>query len=395
MEATGVTFEEHPHYLNESFDRDLAQSQLRLLIDDIQAATKQQARLNEESDKLAQTLKDLEFNLEELKVEREQLSAPVDRRSHSDLSQFFAYLARLEEREVETRARLDGHKQLTTDLSHQRNKLAQRNKKLKAERDALAAKLDDEQQLLTDSQEALGEVDQSVMKANDENEFLVTRCGELKAELEERSEALRNGEMARADELASLEKQLKQELADLRKEVDAAHKDYKIEVRKRQKAIDAARAECDKNVSVSAWKAERETLKAKLKRLRTALATEQRQSEVAQKRDRELAQRLEEMTGSQDGDSARSRAVVCAEIAQRKKLNDDEEGRSELLAEEKYRTELEAQMRLVEQTFAEFERARQDQIGSLTAELDGSASRGYLETLYDELKRLQTKASSV
>lgn len=387
--------EMHSQLLNSSFDRDLAESQLRLLIDDIQAATKQQARLNEESDKLAQNLKDLEFNLEELKVERDSLAAPPDRPHQSDTSEFFAYLARLEEREIETRARLDSHKQLTSDLSHQRNKLTQRNKKLKAERDALAAKLDDEQQLLTDSREALDDVDQSVMRANDENEFLIGRCHELKTELEERSEALRTGEMARADELAAREKELKEELATLRLSVDAAHKKYTTTMREGQKAIDAARAECDKNVSVASWRSERETLKAKLKRLRASLVAEQRQNELAQKRDRELAQRLEEMTGSPDGDSSRARAIIAAETAQRRKENDDPDTRDELRAEERYRGELEVQMRVIEQTVAEFEANRQEQVSSLSAELDGCTSRGYLETLYEELKQLQARASAI
>ena len=386
--------ETQAQYLNESFDKQLAVSQLALLNDDILAAEKQLARLNQEKDQLARTLDDLKFNFDELSVERDKLAAPPDRAS-TDISQFFQYLSRLEEREVETRARLESHKQLGADLAHQRNILTQRNKKLHAELEALATKLDDEQQLLTDSQEVLNEVDVAVQKENEENEFLVERCNELKAELESRSEALKTGEMARADELAGVERELKAELEQLRRQVEEARQEYRTAVREGQKAINAAHAECDESSSVAKWKSNREVLKAKLKRLRTALASEQRTSELTQKRDQELAQKLEEMTGSPEGDSERARAVVAAEIEDRKDNGQHEDEEAELKAEQRYAEELEAQLELVKNTAAEFEAARGEQIAGLGCELDACAGHGYLETLYAELKHLQTKVAGV
>jgi chromosome segregation ATPase len=108
------------------FALDLSESQLQLLNSDIDAANKQLLILRSECELLSQTLKDLEFNLDELTVEQRELSAqepaPV-----AGQRQFFDYLSSLETRESDDSARLESHRRLQTDLLHQLNRLKQEN----------------------------------------------------------------------------------------------------------------------------------------------------------------------------------------------------------------------------------------------------------------------------
>jgi hypothetical protein len=129
----------------------------------------------------------------------------------------------------------------------------------------------------------------------------------------------------------------------------------------------------------------------KLRKAKEALMSEERKEVQAEKRDRELAKRLFELTGSEDGNSEKVKQRLSAEIAARKELaaarRRDRE--TEMAVEEEYGKQLVDEMRLIDRSLVEFEQYRKTVLDGLKDELINCGNSGYLDMLKRELRALQ------
>lgn len=385
--------EAHSQSHAESFRANLAANQLALLVDDIQAANKQRDQLHQELNTLTQELTDLEFNLTELQVEKEQFESNRD--EYAEGGDFFGYLAGLEQREVETRGQLEGHKQLSGELAHQINRLTQKNKKLVNELQLLRARFTQEKETLDDSKDVMSDLELKLTNKEDENSFLVQQCDHMHDELIQRSSSLKKTETERAWQLNQEYAQKKEELRAAQKENDEVHYLFQKKERDAQKILNERRAGCSKAMSVSSWKAERGALVAKLKKTKTAIFSEKRTQELAIKRDRELAEKMMALTGSESGDNDKTRAMLFAEIETNKNRVDVQENNADIEREMAYHEDLLRELDLLNQSAKMFKRVSNEQLASLREELEICSNNGYLEMLREELKALQSQVSNM
>jgi hypothetical protein len=136
-------------------------------------------------------------------------------------------------------------------------------------------------------------------------------------------------------------------------------------------------------------------LTAKLKKLKTALFSEQRTAEMAKKRDEELAAKLKSLTGAEDGDSEFVRQILASEIASLGERATSRESQEDIETEQAFRIELTQELTIAEQSIAAFEKYRKETLEALNGELMQCEKKGYLEMLREELHALQTELASL
>lgn len=373
----------------ESLEIQQAKRELDLLGDDIIAARRQHKVLREESDQLSHNLKNLEFRVEELTVEREQLEPD---QSMATTDHFFEYLSFLEQSEIEGNGRLDGQRKLSAEFAHQINGMLQKRKKQEAERDRLKAALENERQVLLDSNDALIELQGQVATKTSENEFLIEKCEELKEELTARGNESQTKSVEKDLTLRQTVKKLKEDLLMKRQEADKKHRELGRMVHEGEKRAALRRSETERAVSVSSWRAERSVMLAKLKKLKTTLFSEQRTRDMSVKRDKDLADKLQELTGSATCESDRVKAVLAAELKSHTKVEGS--GSSKIDKEKTHSDVLNDSLQVAIDSLATFEDYKTNKLGSLNDELAQSMNRGYLDMLRDELAVLQSRLVS-
>ncbi|OHS95276.1 hypothetical protein TRFO_02285 [Tritrichomonas foetus] len=392
----------------QSFEDEKTEGKMLLLLDDIDVAKKQLSLLKEESESLSTKLKDLEFHLDELNLERDSLSVAPEPLSQTGStkspnqessnnysenaeSKFFPYLNSLENRLTESEGRLEGHRQLTSELNHQLNKLNQTNKKLKAEFEQILSQSNQEDDAFRVSTDTLEDLEMQLDEKTKENEFLLQKCDALKTELEERTEQIQNSLLAHHDELRKVYQEKEKTLTSLRKRSSELRGDSARLEKRLQEELKAHRENHEKNSQVNSWKSERGILKTKLKNLKTQLLTEQGNLESSQKRDQELDQKYVNLLGEDHnhGECELARKCIIASIKDSNEAKDDPSFAREMEYERDYTEQLNEEMKKIENSLRVFREYREAQLISLNEELNGCAQKGYIKLLKEEFAELQ------
>jgi chromosome segregation ATPase len=374
------------------FDRECCESQLCLLKSDTLAATAQRDQLDCELGSLSESLEGLKSRLDGLNAESSKL-ATGDPPESEDSTKFFTYLNALETREVENRARLEGHRQLQGNLRHQITLLGQQNAKLSSEFARLSAKADADEDAVKKLQDEMADLQTQIDRESGEGEFLASKSDDLKSELFQRSEDLKRSgdDHGIREELRKREEELRQ----LRAKTAQLRAKQRAGERAGAARLSAKAQEREKAGGLSAWWATRSALMDKLRRLRTELASETRAAALAEKRDHDLGEKLRTLTGEADGDSARARRVLMAEIAGEREAKRQAVVESDIQCEEEYTREIAQQLRIADASMKEFEAHREEAVGALQQELMQCEKTGYIAMLREELAALQADAAKL
>lgn len=380
----------------QSFEDEKDESKLLLILDDIEASKKQIDSLEKERKKLSKDLKDLNFVLDELKVQKNLLSTVPKPLASSENAQdpekkFFPFYNSLENRETELEARLEGNRQLTADLNHQFNYLQQQNKNLKAELKRIEDEAAKEEDDFSVSNNDLIDLNIKLDNSTKENEFLLQKCEELKSELEERDSHLKDSVMVQFEELTAQYKEDQQILAELKKSSKALQSEINKFDKLSQANYDSEKEKSAKEQAINHWKADRSVLKDKLKNLKTQLFSIQKNIEESQKRDVELEDKYSKLLGEEheSGQCELARKCLLASINQANEEKEAVLSSKDFDYETDYTTQLSKETECIDKSLKIFHQYRDSQLESLNQELTQCSQYGFLTLLKEELEELQ------
>jgi hypothetical protein len=382
-------------FCENAMDEDAIDFELRTLEDSISWATKQAALLATDQEKLETRLRDLDFNMHELQAELEQLKSSGEPPLPEGYSPFFTYLNSLENKEVEGKARVEGLKQLESELSHQLNRLRQQYKTLSAQFAQMTDQFTADSNSILASQNILTDLNARSSEQDSANEFLVTKADELKSELIQRTEQLKGSDANRRESLQAMYTKVQDQWAAIRTEAKHWKGRLAAVERSTQSAIDAKIAELERLRGVASWMTDRSVQLARLKKLRTALRSERRTQELAEKRDKDLMELLKAASGANDGDSPRARRIVAAEIDRHRQSAQTAAVQSDIESELDYGRELATRLAIASESLAQFEAFREETLTLLGEELAGCEKAGYLEMLREEMNALRRESAKV
>ena len=343
----------------QSFEDEKDESKLLLILDDIEASKKQIDSLEKEKKKLSKDLKDLNFVLDELKVQKNLLSTVPKPLASSENAQdpeknFFPFYNSLENRETELEARLEGNRQLTADLNHQFNYLQQQNKNLKAELKRIEDEAAKEEDDFSVSNNDLIDLNIKLDNSTKENEFLLQKCEELKSELEERDSHLKDSVMVQFEELTAQYKEDQQILAELKKSSKALQSEINKFDKLSQANYDSEKEKSAKEQAINHWKASK-------------LLGEEHES----------------------GQCELARKCLLASINQANEEKEAVLSSKDFDYETDYTTQLSKETECIDKSLKIFHQYRDSQLESLNQELTQCSQYGFLTLLKEELEELQ------
>jgi chromosome segregation ATPase len=323
------------------------------------------------------------------------MTSPATSPPHAGDRQFFIYLNSLETRENENQARLEAHRRLTADLSHQISRLHQQNKKLLSKFTLLQDQVINEEESVASSRDILVDLQTRLDDVERENEFVARKCDEMKDEMVERNDALKFAAFTKNTDLHTQVAATQAELASAKTRARDARSSYRRKKNQLEEEITKKTAELETVRSVASWHTERGILTARLKKLKSALFSEQRTIEMAKKRDQDLAGKLDKLTGNEEGDSQFVRQVLAAELGEFEASEDSNTPEEDLLTEQEFGRELQVELKIAKESIEAFEKYRKDTLEALNGELVQCQKKGYLLLLREELNALQRELASL
>ncbi|OHT00670.1 hypothetical protein TRFO_32581 [Tritrichomonas foetus] len=385
----------------QSFEEEKAKGRLLLLLDDIEAATKQLSSLENESESLSTKLKDLEFHLDELNLEKDLLSTPPKPLSQAENEdaegKFFPFLNSLENRHTAALGNIEGQKQLASELGHQLSRLGQQNKKLKAEFELVESQLKAEELSLRESNDTLEDLEIQLDEKVKENEYLLKRCEDLKEELDERNDTIQNSIIAQADQLREIYREKQQQLSDIRRRSAELRGDLARLEKQQQEDLQNTKQSVKRGSQVGAWRNERAILKNKLKTLKTQYLNEQKNIESSSKRDKELQYKFAKLLGEDhnNGECELARKCIIANIEDTNAVKEAPVANKDLEYERDYTIQLEGELSRIKKSIAVFTECRENQLKALNEELDGCTQKGYIKLLREEFADIQAQLNKL
>ena len=379
----------------EHFEERKKNGQLNLIIDDIEAATKQLNHLNAEHEELSCKLQNSQDKIKELTKEKESLEnfEGSQEIQQPDENNFFAFFGSLETREVECTARIEGQKQLTGELNHNLNALKQKNAKFKKEYELVASQLEEEENALRESNDILKDLEIKLDEKIKENETVLQQCENLKEELDERNQHIQSKLEPKNDELRQIYQQKTEELKKLRSESNKLHgRMYKTE-KFQHDALQNAKEKMSRDSLVSAWKVDRSLLKNQLQKLKASLYNVQKNLESSIKRENDLEQKYCDLLGDDHnfGNCEYARKCVLASINSSYEAPENNVPTIEFDYEQDYTQELQDKLAAIENSYRVFDEYRESILSSLNEELHGCSQFGYIKLLQEEYAELQSQ----
>lgn len=386
----------------QSFEDEKDEAKLLLILDDIEASKKQIDSLEKEKKSLTKQLTDINFHLDELKVQKNLLSSSPKPLASTETTQdaeahFFAFYNSLENRESELDGRLEGNRQLTANLNHQLNQLQQKNKSIKAELQRIEQEATKEDDQFSVSNNDLVDLNMKLDETTKENEFLLQKCEELKNELEERDSHLKENVLVQYEELTNRYKRDQEILADLKKQSENLRKSANRFDKKSQDLIDSKKDECNRAFTINQWKTDRSILKDKLKNLKTQLYSLQRNLEDAQRRDDDLEDKYAKLLGKEHnfGECELAKKCLLQSISHSDEEKETVTSSKDYDYEVEYTEQLSKEQECIDKSLEIFHQYRDNQISSLNQELTQCSNYGFLTLLKEELEELQKQLLSL
>lgn len=387
---------------NDEWDAQIQERRLSLVNEDIEAAKKQIASLQRQKKDLTKTCLDLEFRLDELRSNLEELqnlnqnTNQEDEENEADVEgTFFTLLSELESEEAALKGEIQSYKDLQKSLGHDRATLANTNKRMQKELDSDKQKLESAQDTLTVSKNVLNQMQLEYDTKSTELENLIQSCSRLQNEEISLNEELMKHSDNVVNELKQIEKERKAEYEEELKREERLKKDLNATQRKMQSQVDNMNKKLIKEQSISSWRSDRSIITNKLRKAKQQIILEQQSLSTAKKRKENLENEIKRLLGEEDpGDATgvRAKQLVRAEIdslePQTQFDNDDEK-----TIEYDYNRDLLSQLELIENSLLIFKSHREETLLSLQNEFQECTQQGYLKLLKSEMNELQSIVS--
>lgn len=372
--------------------------EMKLVCDDISVAQRQLSILHNQIDKLQAQKSDLEFNANELELALETYQNTEENEEEHNQPQegtFFTLLSQLEVSEAALTSEIKALKEHKHDLKHQQTKYKSENQILKNRLKIDQDRIETHEQQLVNERNRLLHLDTVFNDQYNEYQELV----DISQKLEDESSRLTNELLSHK---ANLVEQLKSDIREREKELERLRKthtelqnQYNKHERDSQKRIQEKKLEKQNIDKINSWMHDRTILIGRLRKTKTQLSNELKNLEAAKKREADIKQKFKALVGEEDpgdGTGVRARQMVQAELDQIAD-NAPTDLDQEIQIEQEYGTDLDIQLKKIEDSFKLFENHRKETINSLQLELDECSQDGYLVLLKSELTELQHSMS--
>lgn len=375
------------------FSDQVAERKLKLVDDDIVAAKKQIASLENQKLQLSREIHELSEANERLTSHESGIHEGEKREAVE--ATFFTLLAQLEAEQASLQGELQSYKDVQRNLGHQISKYTQINKKLAGRAEIEERRCQEDQEEIREINDQLLDLNEQLDKKKLRLDELQKECMALKKETEHLTEQLKSHKENVLGQLLEEEKEKKKQLADLvhneklmREEVARKRRDYEASVAE-------SNAKIVKQQSISSWLHDRTVLVGKLKRMRQQLQHAKRSLEDCNKKKDVLARKFTRLLQDDDptGNGVMARKMVQAEIEAIEKNQGLSKLSNEVDVAYDYREELTQKLEQLNKSVAVFKAHRKQTLDELNEELVQCSQYSYLNLLQSELNALQSTVS--
>ena len=339
---------------------------------------------------------DLLDQLNRLETEPEEPDFDENARTvayQEDKASYFTVLKQHEDRSEELDQELEAEREIFRNLTHERQKMASRLKRLEQELRNCERQYKREDEGWRVTEAAIHDLEDKLLaKETKKNEWAEV-CEEMKRELgqvtaqvmdETREQC--NSLKARICEFEEIYEEEKQRNEELHERMQELEYERKREVENKQNTLKKA-------LGVRENQEARKRLDKELRRVNQLLEIETKDLQTALERKQRLMQKMQDLLGDDDpgdGTGEMAKIILLSKIESVEQRNMDDQ-LDELDMETEYQKELEEQMKLVENTWRVFEEERRRVLEEFQQELKQCKRNGYIDLLISEKQELEKK----
>ena len=363
----------------------------------VEAANEQILILRDQKEALESTLKDLKFEIDEIKCSKTEKSEQ-NQGNKDSLSRglFFKLLSQLEDEENELKEKILMQKKALSDLTHQRNVILQQNKKIESEVSLKKELSYNAEMNARASRDKL--LDLQDVLSQKEREY-TSLC--------EQSESINNELVAKTDDIEQNNKNVVENLKKKKIELivelqtkENEEKEMKNKAKDTERLCEAKKKRQEEDIqrsqSVNEWRSQRKFLTSKLVASRKKLSAELKNLESARKKESELQEKFKKLLGEDDpgdGTGETARRILQTEI-NRIQNAPGLEAFVELQVEREYKESLEREINTIEKSIKMFNKYKKGVVNSLNQELEECSNEGYINLLKKEMAEAFSESNS-
>ena len=310
-----------------------------------------------------------------------------------DKSSYFTALKQHEDRSEELDQEIEAERAVFRNLTHERQKLASKLKRLTQELKNCERQYKREDEAWRVTQAAARDLEDKLFTKETKRNELAQMCEDIKQELGAVTAQVMDETRQHYNELSSQiselegileeEKERNQQLQERMKEIEF---EKKRELENKRDTLKKARGVIENQK-------ERKRLDKELRRVNQLLEIETKDLQTALERKQRLMMKMQDLLGDDDpgdgtGEMAKIILLSKIESVEQRDMNDKLD---ELSMETEYQKELEEQMKLVENTWRVFEEERRTVLEDFQEELKQCKRNGYIELLTSEKQELEKR----
>ena len=310
-----------------------------------------------------------------------------------DKSSYFTALKQHEDRSEELDQEIEAERAVFRNLTHERQKLASKLKRLTQELKNCERQYKREDEAWRVTQAAARDLEDKLFTKETKRNELAQMCEDIKQELGAVTAQVMDETRQHYNELSSQiselegileeEKERNQQLQERMKEIEFEKK----------RELENKRDTLKKALGVIENQKERKRLDKELRRVNQLLEIETKDLQTALERKQRLMMKMQDLLGDDDpgdgtGEMAKIILLSKIESVEQRDMNDKLD---ELSMETEYQKELEEQMKLVENTWRVFEEERRTVLEDFQEELKQCKRNGYIELLTSEKQELEKR----
>ena len=306
---------------------------------------------------------------------------------------YFTVLKQHEDRSEELDQELEAEREIFRNLTHERQRMASRLKRLEQELRNCERQYKREDEGWRVTEAAIQDLEDKLLtKETKKNEWAEV-CEELKRELGQVTAAVLdetreqcNSLKARICEFEEIYEEEKQRNEELHERMQELEFERKREAENKQNTLKKA-------LGVRENQEARKRLDKELRRVNQLLEIETKDLQTALERKQRLMQKMQDLLGDDDpgdGTGEMAKIILLSKIESVEQRNMDDQ-LDELDMETEYQKELEEQMKLVENTWRVFDEERRRVLEEFQQELRQCKRNGYIDLLMSEKQELEKK----
>ena len=312
---------------------------------------------------------------------------------HEEKASYFTVLKQHEDRSEELDQELEAEREIFRNLTHERQRMASRLKRLEQELRNCERQYKREDEGWRVTEAAIQDLEDKLLtKETKKNEWAEV-CEELKRELGQVTAAVLdetreqcNSLKARICEFEEIYEEEKQRNEELHERMQELEFERKREAENKQNTLKKA-------LGVRENQEARKRLDKELRRVNQLLEIETKDLQTALERKQRLMQKMQDLLGDDDpgdGTGEMAKIILLSKIESVEQRNMDDQ-LDELDMETEYQKELEEQMKLVENTWRVFDEERRRVLEEFQQELRQCKRNGYIDLLMSEKQELEKK----